>query len=111
MTKKYKFISLALLLIITITFIVVILFRDIVKINSWDEESLEVTEENGETITWEFHVEELTDEEYEQYMLLKEEGVSFIERLEIVKPDKYQELIDNPDLLELLLLDTENQDK
>lgn len=72
-----------------------------------NESNIIVDETESEAISWEFDIDELTEEEYELFIELKDQGISFIERIRIIKPDKYEELMENPFMYKMI---TESND-
>lgn len=56
--------------------------------------------ENGEDVSWEFKLSDLSEDDYNKYLELAADGVKFVDRIKIVSPEKYKQLEENPFLME-----------
>lgn len=56
--------------------------------------------QNGEEVSWEFKLSDLSEDDYKKYLELAADGVKFVDRIKIVSPEKYKQLEENPFLME-----------
>lgn len=97
MKKIYKIFLLTIILVLVY---VGITLKDIVELDKLND--LVVEGIGGESFTWTFDIDELTEEQLELYNELSSQGVSFSEIIRQVLPEEYKKFEANPMVMKML---------